>query len=90
MPNANPTTDTTGITAIAFRETVERLNADGEPTAKQRVAVLLRTADPAPTTWEDIARILSHTRPAGPCSVRTARTHYQRGVEKIIQAMEGR
>lgn len=93
MPNANTnaphSTITSGITAMAFRETIERLHADGDLTAKQRAAVLLRVA-PNPVAWHHLARILTHIPPkTGPCSVRTARTHYDRAITKILEAMNG-
>lgn len=88
MPN-DQLTDTTRITALAFRETIEHLTATGHLTPKQRAAVLLRT-DHHPVTWTNLARILTHIPPhTGPCSVRTARTHYHRGVTKILEAMRG-
>jgi DNA-directed RNA polymerase specialized sigma24 family protein len=66
------------ITAIQFRELVDALHAEGRMTTPQRNAVLLRSDG---FSWTAVARVTGGT-------VRTARTHYDRGVKAILTAME--
>lgn len=89
--------DHTRITHLHFRQLVDALYKEGAITPKQRAAILLRANA---ETWEATARVLAFIpdtpgdmvttdiASVEPLSVRTARTHYTRGVAAIMRAME--
>lgn len=71
-----PGTDTP--TTQAFRSLVEHLHTTGQLTSKQRAVLILRSHD---YSWALIAAGLHTTE-------RTVRTHYRRGIAKILDRME--